>query len=171
MSLRSRQEVIERLRRNYQAAGPTYRTKLIDELCCVGGYARNYAIKVLNGKRPGPRGRRRGGRRPRYGPGELEVIATIWKLGDYPCGKRLVAMRPLWRWAYEQHHGRLGEELRQNLQQISAATLARRLAPRRHQARAAVAHPDSRALRQLELGPSGRLGGRYRRARRRQPRR
>lgn len=70
LSIRSRQEVVDRLRRRYQNAGPAYRRKLIDELCSVGGYERKYAIQVLNGKRPGPRGRRRGGSRPRYGPAE-----------------------------------------------------------------------------------------------------
>jgi hypothetical protein len=61
MSMGTRQEVVERLRRKYQGAGPAYRRSLINELCSVGGYERKYAIKVLNGNRPGPRGRRRGG--------------------------------------------------------------------------------------------------------------
>jgi hypothetical protein len=131
LSIRSRQEVVDRLRRRYQNAGPAYRRKLIDELCSVGGYERKYAIKVLNGKRPGPRGRRRGGSRPRYGPAEAEVIAAIWKLGDYPCGKRLVAMLPLWMPAYEQRHGVLPAPVRRKLHQVSAPTLDRLLAPRR----------------------------------------
>ncbi len=75
MSIHSRQEVVDRLRRKDQAAGPGYRRQLIDELCSVGGYERKYAIKLLNGQRPGPRRRRRGGGRPRYGPAEVEVNA------------------------------------------------------------------------------------------------
>jgi hypothetical protein len=59
------------------------------------------------------------------------VVAAIWKLGDYPCGKRLVVMLPLWRPAYEQRHGVLPAEVRQKLEQISAATLDRLLAPYR----------------------------------------
>jgi len=70
MSIGSRQEVVERLRRKYQGAGPGYRRNLINELCSVGGYERKYAIKLLNSKRPGPRGCRRGGSRPRYGAAE-----------------------------------------------------------------------------------------------------
>jgi hypothetical protein len=131
MSMGSRQEVVERLRRKYQGAGPGYRRNLINELCSVGGYERKYAIKLLNGKRPGPRGRRRGGSRPRYGAAELQVIAAIWKLGDYPCGKRLVAMLPLWLPAYQRRHGVLGAELRRKLHQVSAPTLDRLLAPSR----------------------------------------
>ncbi len=131
MSTGCRQEVIERLRRKYQGAGPGYRRNLINELCSVGGYERKYAIKLLNGTRSGPCGRRRGGSRPLYGAGELQVIAAIWKLGDYPCGKRLVAMLPLWLPAYERRHGALGAKLRRNLHQISAPTLDRLLAPSR----------------------------------------
>jgi hypothetical protein len=131
MSLRSRQEVVDRLRNKYPAAGRLYRRKLIDELCSVAGYDRKYAIKVLNGQRPGPRGRRRGGSQPRYTAAERQVLATIWKLGDYPCGKRLVAMLPLWLWAYERHYGALTPDQREKLHQISAPTIDRLLAPLR----------------------------------------
>ena len=129
MSMGSRQEVVERLRRKYQGAGPGYRRNLINELCSVGGYERKYAIKVLNGN-----GRDRAGgaaavadratdRRP-SDRGDLEA----WGL---PCGKRLVAMLPLWMPAYEQRHGVLPPPVRRNLHQVSAPTLDRLLAPRR----------------------------------------
>jgi hypothetical protein len=59
------------------------------------------------------------------------VVAAIWKLGDYPCGKRLVAMLPLWLPGYEQRHGILPSEVRRKLEQISAPTLDRLLAPYR----------------------------------------
>lgn len=131
MSLHSRREVVERLRGKYAEAGRGYRRRLVDELCSVGGYERKYAIKVLNGTRPGPRGERRGGSRPHYGRAEREVVARIWTLGDYPCGKRLVAMLPLWLPAYEQRHGILPSAVRRKLAQISAPTLDRLLAPER----------------------------------------
>ncbi len=115
MSISSRQEVVDRLRHKYHNAGIGYRRKLIDELCSVGGYERKYAIKLLNGRRPGPSGRRRGGSRPRYGAAERQVVEAIWQLSDYPCGKRLVAMLPLWMPSYEQHHGALAPLLRRKL--------------------------------------------------------
>lgn len=128
MSMRSRQEVVERLVRRYGRAGPGYRRRLISELCSVCGYERKYAIKVLNGRRPGPRGRRRGGGQRRYGEAEKRVIVAIWKLGDYPCGKRLVAMLPLWLPAYEAQAGALPAVVRTRVQQASPATLDRLLA-------------------------------------------
>ncbi len=131
MSMPSRQEVVERLRRKYRKAGRGYRRKLLGELCSVCGYDRKYAIKVLNGSRPGPQGRRRGGSQPVYGEAEGKVAAGIWKLGDYPCGKRLVAMLPLWLPAYEARHRNVDPGVLEKLKGASAATLDRLLGPYR----------------------------------------
>jgi hypothetical protein len=133
MSLQSRREVVERLRGKYQRAGPGYRRKLVAELSSVCGYEAKYALKVLTGNRPGPRGRRRGGGRRVYGPAEAELAAALWRLGDYPCGKRLVAMVPLWLPAYEARQGALAGAVRARLEHASAATLDRLLAPSRAQ--------------------------------------
>jgi len=131
MSLQSRREVVERLRGRYSRAGMKHRGKLVDEVCSVCGYERKYAIKVLNGNRAGPGRGRRGGSRRKYGESEAQVAAAIWKLGDYPCGKRLVAMLPLWVPAYEARHGKLPGPVRRKLESISAPTLDRLLAPYR----------------------------------------
>lgn len=131
MSMRSRQEVVESLVRRYGRAGPAYRRRLISELCSVCAYERKYAIKVLNGRRPGPRGRKRGGGQRRYGEAEHTVVAAIWKLGDYPCGKRLVAMLPLWLPSYEAQSRALSVVVRKRVQEASPATLDRLLAPDR----------------------------------------
>jgi hypothetical protein len=131
MSMQSRREVVEGLRGRYSRAGMEHRGKLVDEVCSVCGYERKYAIKVLNGNRPGPGRGRRGGSRRKYGDAETQVVAAIWKLGDYPCGKRLVAMLPLWVPAYEARHGRLPVPVRRKLESISAPTLDRLLAPHR----------------------------------------
>lgn len=131
MSMQSRREVVEGLRGRYSRAGMEHRGKLVDEVCSVCGYERKYAIKVLNGNRAGPGRGRRGGSRRKYGDPEAQVAAAIWKLGDYPCGKRLVAMLPLWVPAYEARHGRLPTPVRTKLESISAPTLDRLLAPYR----------------------------------------
>jgi hypothetical protein len=131
MSMRSRQEVVARLRGKYQRAGLAYRRKLVDELCSVCGYERKYAIKVLRGNRPGPRGRSRGGSQPQYGPCEASLAAGIWKLADYPCGKRLVAALSLWLPAYCERHPELSRKVIGRVERASAATLDRLLAPQR----------------------------------------
>jgi hypothetical protein len=125
--MESRREVVERLRRRYEQAGRRYRTKLLDQVCELCGYERKYAIKVLGGRRPGPRGRPQGGARIRYGEPERHVIRQIWRWGDYPCGKRLEAMLALWLGGYERRYGALRSEVRQKVLAISAATLDRLL--------------------------------------------
>lgn len=128
MSNASRREVVERLRWRYERARRRYRTKLLDQVCELCGYERKYAIKVLGGKRPGPRGRPQGGARIRYGEQERHVIRQIWRWGDYPCGKRLAAMLALWLGGYERRYGALPLEFRQKVLAISPATLDRLLA-------------------------------------------
>lgn len=131
MSLRSRQEVVEGIRKKYQGAGWAYRSQLVGQLCTVCGYERKYAIKVLTGNRPGPRGRRRGGGHGVYGPSETDVIAGIWKVSDYPCGKRLAAMMVYWLPSYQRRHPEIPPAVYERVQEASAATLDRVLAPYR----------------------------------------
>jgi hypothetical protein len=133
MSMQSRKEVVKEMVRKYRRAGREYRRKLVGELCSVCGYERKYAIKVLTGNRPGPRGLRRGGGRRLYDEQVAQVAAAIWKPADYPCGKRLAAMLPLWLPAHEARCGRLNEALRARVLQASPATLDRLL--EKHRAR------------------------------------
>jgi hypothetical protein len=128
MSMESRREVVGRLRARYERAGRRYRRQLIDQLCELCGYERKYSIKVLGGKRPGPRGLPQGGARIRYTDEDRQVVRQIWRWGDYPCGKRLASMLPLWLSGYERRYGVLRPELRQKVLAISAATLDRLLA-------------------------------------------
>ena len=79
MSMQSRKEVVKQLVRKYRRAGEPYRRKLVDELCSACGYERKYAIKVLNGNRPGPRCRRRGGGARLHDEPVAQVAAAIWK--------------------------------------------------------------------------------------------
>lgn len=127
MSMDSRWEVVERVRGRYQRAGWVYRKKLIDQLCEVCGYERKYAIKVLNGGRSGPRGLQQGGARLTYTDAEAVVVRKIWHWADYPCGKRLVSMLPLWIRSYERRYGMLCDEARKKVLGMSAATLDRLL--------------------------------------------
>lgn len=127
MSIQSRRDVVKQMVRKYRRAGREYRRKLVEQLCSVCGYERKYAIKVLNANRPGPRGLRRGGGTKVYEQDVAQVAATIWKLADYPCGKRLAAIMPLWLPAHETRFGPLCEELRTRVLRASPATLDRLL--------------------------------------------
>jgi hypothetical protein len=112
----------------YARARRKGRKKFLDQMCQLCGYERKYAIKVLGGKRPGPRGIPQGGARPLYAEEERRVVRQIWQWGDYPCGKRLAAMIPLWLQAYERRHEVLASEVREKVRAISPASLDRLLA-------------------------------------------
>jgi hypothetical protein len=99
---------------------------MLDELCQEYGYHRKHAIRLLNGQAqirespPGPE--------PRYGA-LLEMVEQIWGAGEQPCGKRLAQMLPLWLPHYQRRYGRLLPQQRRLVEQVSAATLDRLLAP------------------------------------------
>ncbi|MCS6772326.1 MAG: hypothetical protein NZ740_09935 [Kiritimatiellae bacterium] len=56
-----------------------------------------------------------------------QVVAAIWKPADYPCGKRLAAIMPLWLPAHEARIVPLDEALRARTLCVSPATLDRLL--------------------------------------------
>lgn len=116
MSSGTRQEVLKKLRRRYQGAGPAYRRKLIDQAVEVLGYHRKSAIRALGSTgadriRPADTGRPR-----RYEAGKLTPwLRPIWQATDYACGRRLAAMLPEWIPAYEAHEQSLPGEVRERL--------------------------------------------------------
>jgi len=105
---------------------------------------RMYAIKLLGGKLlQAPRGKKPGPD-PQY-TGIEPVVRAIWLAAEQPCGKRLAPALRLWLPHDERHHGRLSSRQRQQLQEVSAATLDRLLGP------ACAAHP-LRGLRGTKPG-------------------
>jgi len=74
------------------------------------------------------------GRRVAYEPKLLlPFLRPIWPATDYACGRRLVAMRPEWIPAYEQHERRMPGVVREKLLSASGRTLDRLLEPLRLQ--------------------------------------
>lgn len=132
MSQKIREEMLPRLRQRYVLRVREGRTRMIDEVCEQFGYSRKHAIKLL-GARIGWGGNPsvRKGRPPAYGSEVVEVLWSIWKVSEQPCGKRLVAMLGLWLPHYEAEHGRLTARVRKLLRQVSAAQVDRLLAPRK----------------------------------------
>jgi hypothetical protein len=134
MSQKTREEVLKKLRRRYQTAGPQHKTKLLDQAQELLGYHRKSAIRALRsaGSEPGPV--ILSGRPTTYEPGLLTPwLRAIWAATDYACGRRLVAMLPEWIPAYEQHERKMPAEVREKLLLASARTLDRLLEPLRCQ--------------------------------------
>ena len=100
---------------------------MLNEFCLNTGYHRKYAIRLLNGPPPGRQPeRRRRGRRPRYGPHVLSILAAIWEAAGYPWSVRLKALLPSWMpWIRQRY--RMTPPMEKQLLGISARQIDRRL--------------------------------------------
>jgi len=153
MSIRTREEVLVKLRRRYERAGPEHKRKLLDQAQELLGYHRKSAIRVLRkqAKAVGPV--RIKGRPRSYEPGVLlPWLRPIWQATDYACGRRLVAMMPEWVPAYEEHEKKLPAEVREKLLQASGRTLDRLLEPLRGEGgRRSLTRPGTLLRQQIPI--------------------
>ncbi len=83
---------------------------ILNEFCEVCGYARKYAIRLLNRKIKSatPTTKLPGPKRKYQAEVLLEPLKRIWFASDQLCGKRLKAAIPLWLPHYEDQYGTLG---------------------------------------------------------------
>jgi len=130
MSQELKIEYLGKLRVRYLGRSREGKSRMLDELCEDYLYERKYAIKLLRDVLPVSRGRVRPGPEPRYEMIE-PVVRKMWLTAEQPCGKRLVPILRQWLPYYEQRYGRLSGRQRKLVQQVSAATLDRLLAPAR----------------------------------------
>jgi hypothetical protein len=98
MDLRMRKALKEAMWKRYRKAPKTMKTKILDELCAVTGYHRQYAIAQLNQMEDAepplqkiPRTRKR-----HYSKDVLDVIEKIWEEAGYPWSVRLKVIFQLW---------------------------------------------------------------------------
>lgn len=132
MSRKIAEELLPRMRQIYAGRNREGRKRFIDEFCEQWDYSRKHVIKMLGAKAgwggspENPKGR------PRvYGEAEANVLWTIWRAAEQPCGKRLKALLPEWLPYYEAEHGKLALEVSRKVLSISAAQIDRLLAPRK----------------------------------------
>jgi hypothetical protein len=130
MSQQTKKEVLEKMCRRYENGGVEHRKKLIDEAVGLFGYHRKSAIRRLSAGPIRPSTALRIGRPRRYDSELLlPVLKRIWLCGQQPCGKRLASMMPEFVPAYEAYHRAVSSSVREQLLEVSAATLDRLLAP------------------------------------------
>jgi len=150
LTMKQRQAVTAVTVQRYRKASKKVKQQMLDEFCETTGYSRGYARFVLrkhgqpiwrNGKRvvvgevrkPQPR------LKPRYYDEQVvQELSKLWRLLDYICGKRLVAILPELIAKLEQFGElRLPASTKEKLLQISAASIDRLLQPerRKHQLR------------------------------------
>jgi hypothetical protein len=144
MSRNSKKEYLLAIWDRYQRAGRPFKGKILDEFCAICGYARKYAIGLLNRK---PRARqKKPGPKRKYDETVLAPLKALWLLSEQMCSKRLKAALPIWLPSYEQAHGALPAATRQKLLQISPAAMDRLLRKTR-------ARYPRRRLRGTRSGP------------------
>jgi hypothetical protein len=106
---------------------------ILDEFVAATGYARKYAIRLLNHpvdlkltiERPRP---------PHYGPAVQQALHLAWTAANHICAKRLMPFLPMLVESLERHgHLHLSEECRSQLLSMSPATADRILRPYRKQ--------------------------------------
>ena len=142
--MKTRMEIVAAEEGAYRKAGRKEKGQILDRLVSLTGYNRSYASHLLSLFGKGGTFRSPGGgllplvaeakriRRQRpvqYGPEILEVLRLLWKMMDYPCGKRLAPALP-WLVPKLESHGELSlsPPIREKLLAISAATIDRLLA-------------------------------------------
>jgi len=153
MSQTTRTEILKKLRRRYESAGPEHKRKLLDQAQELLNYHRKSAIRALRAPTVERAPRIITGRPVTYEPSVLlPWLRPIWQATDYACGRRLVAMLPEWIPAYEQYERRLPGGVREKLLAASGRTLDRLLEPLRGQgARRSLTRPGTLLRHQIPI--------------------
>src|SRR6266496_4526464 len=93
LSYAARRELIERVAPVYREASLAQKGLLLDRVVAVTGYARKYAIHLLNEASEGKRIIERR-RPPRYGSQVQHALVKAWKAAKCICTKRLIPFLP-----------------------------------------------------------------------------
>src|SRR5713226_6682793 len=127
MGQKAKWEYFRAIYQRYRQAGRKQKQAILNEFCVNTGYHRKYAIRLLNGPRPG-KGPEKGVRRRgySYGPQALSILAEVWEAAAYPWSVRLKALLPKWLpWIRKRF--RMSGEIQRQLLRISARQMDRRL--------------------------------------------
>ena len=103
LSLVTRRELVEALRKRYQEFPQAKRTAILDEFVEVTGYHRKHAIRLLGRQallhqQKAPRSKSR-----IYNEAVRESLIVLWEAADRICGKRLKPLIPLLVETMERH--------------------------------------------------------------------
>lgn len=131
MSFRAKRELLVQTAPRYQQAPEARKGAILTEFVAATGYARKYAIRLLN--HPGvPRLTIARPRARRYGHEIQEALHLAWTAANQICAKRLVPFLPTLVESLERHgHLQLTDEARLQLLALSPATADRLLRPYR----------------------------------------
>lgn len=130
MTNMSKRELLNEVKPRYLKASKIEKGKILDEFCFNTGYARKYAVNILQARYDYHRVKREGRKRRKkvYGSATMAAVIKIWEFLEYPCGARLQPVLLSTAEALERFNEIcLNETIRNDLQKISSRTLDRRL--------------------------------------------
>src|SRR6266704_2764321 len=151
LSYRAKRELLCQIAPRYREASSALKEVILDEFVAATGYARKYAIRLLNHpvdlkltiERPRP---------PHYGPEVQQALHLTWTAANHICAKRLIPFLPLLVESLERHgHLQLSKEGRSQLFSMSPATADRILQPYRKQERHGISTTRSGTLLKKQI--------------------
>jgi len=151
MSYRAKRELFLQIAPRYREASSRLKEVILDEFVAATGYARKYAIRLLNHAaevkliitRPRP---------PHSGPEVQQALHLAWTAANHICAKRLVPFLPTLVASLEQHdHLHHRSQARAELLAMSPATADRILRPYRKQDRHGLATTRSGTLLKKQI--------------------
>lgn len=132
MTRSSIHEYAKAARGRYLRANKKAKGTILDEFCKTTGYHRKAAIRLLSGQASAGSSGEGRGRPSKYQPSLLQPLKMLWETSDRLCSKRLKPFLPELVGALERHgEMKLDPEVKQQLLQMSEATIDRYLKPLR----------------------------------------
>jgi hypothetical protein len=116
-----RNEHIKRLRERYRQADKRTKTAMLTEICLTWNIDRKHLIKLLSGKRGGPK--KKAGRKARYDGRLVRHITVLWDSMERIHPKRIKAAIPIWLPFYRDPD--FDPNLKSQLLKMSASTIER----------------------------------------------
>lgn len=125
----TRRQLLRALKKTYQGASKTARTRILEEFILISGYHRKSVTRLLNGAvTSGSQQRHSAPARSVYGSALQQPPVVLWEASDRLCGKRLRALLPQFIPAMAKHgHLSLNPALREQLMEVSASSVDRLL--------------------------------------------
>ena len=151
LSYRAKRELLVQIAPRYREASSALKEFILDEFVAATGYARKYAIRLLNHpvdlkliiERP---------RAPHYGSEVQQALHLTWTAANHICAKRLIPFLPTLVESLERHgHLQLSEECRNQLLSMSPATADRMLRPYRKHERRGISTTRSGTLLKKQI--------------------
>jgi hypothetical protein len=151
LSFRSKRELLLQIAPRYKEASPALKIVILDEFVAATGYARKYALRLLN-QPVAPKLKIERPRPPQYGPEVQQALHLAWTAANHICAKRLIPFLPTLVESLERHgHLQLTAQCRTQLLSMSPATADRILGPYRKQERHGISTTRSGTLLKKQI--------------------